>query len=108
MWPSFLWLTVFQLLACVQLMVEEGDGLHLKAHAAAEPQDGGVEPHHRRQPQKGQGNSRQHAALCRNEEGEWTLYDLDSKGGVLLNGEKVEGSRRSRRRGMPPGVRVRS
>ena len=36
--------------------------------------------------------SRQHAALCRNEEGEWTLYDLDSKGGVLLNGEKVEGS----------------
>ena len=36
--------------------------------------------------------SRQHAALCRNEEGAWTLYDLDSKGGVLLNGEKVEGS----------------
>jgi len=36
--------------------------------------------------------SRQHAALCRNEEGQWTLYDLDSKGGVLLNGEKVEGS----------------
>ena len=36
--------------------------------------------------------SRQHAALCRNEKGEWTLYDLDSKGGVLLNGEKVENS----------------
>lgn len=36
--------------------------------------------------------SRQHAALCRNAEGRWTLYDLDSKGGVLLNGEKVEGS----------------
>jgi len=34
--------------------------------------------------------SRQHAALCRNEEGQWTLYDLNSKGGVLLNGEKVE------------------
>ena len=36
--------------------------------------------------------SRQHAALCRNEEGAWTLYDLNSKGGVLLNGEKVEDS----------------
>ncbi len=36
--------------------------------------------------------SRQHAALCRNEEGQWTLYDLNSKGGVLLNGVKVEGS----------------
>ena len=36
--------------------------------------------------------SRQHAALCRGEDGAWTLYDLDSKGGVLLNGEKVEGS----------------
>jgi len=36
--------------------------------------------------------SRQHAALCRNEEDQWTLYDLNSKGGVLLNGEKVEGS----------------
>ena len=36
--------------------------------------------------------SRQHAALCRDEEDRWTLYDLGSKGGVLLNGEKVEGS----------------
>lgn len=36
--------------------------------------------------------SRQHAALCRGGEGQWTLYDLNSKGGVLLNGEKVEGS----------------
>lgn len=36
--------------------------------------------------------SRQHAALCRNEEDQWTLYDLNSKGGVFLNGEKVEGS----------------
>ncbi len=36
--------------------------------------------------------SRQHAALCRDEEGQWTLYDLDSKGGVLLNGETVDHS----------------
>ncbi|MCI9003034.1 MAG: FtsW/RodA/SpoVE family cell cycle protein [Oscillibacter sp.] len=36
--------------------------------------------------------SRQHAALCRGEDEQWTLYDLGSKGGVLLNGEKVEGS----------------
>lgn len=36
--------------------------------------------------------SRQHAALCRGEEGLWTLYDLDSKGGVLLNGERVDHS----------------
>ena len=36
--------------------------------------------------------SRQHAALCRDGEGQWTLYDLNSKGGVLLNGEKVEDS----------------
>ena len=36
--------------------------------------------------------SRQHAALCRSEDDRWTLYDLNSKGGVLLNGEKVEGS----------------
>ncbi len=38
--------------------------------------------------------SRQHAALCRNEDDEWTLYDLNSKGGVLLNGQRVEGSSR--------------
>ncbi len=36
--------------------------------------------------------SRQHAALCRSGDEQWTLYDLDSKGGVLLNGERVEGS----------------
>ena len=36
--------------------------------------------------------SRQHAALCRNEGDEWMLYDLNSKGGVLLNGEKIENS----------------
>ena len=36
--------------------------------------------------------SRQHAALCRGEKNEWTLYDLGSKGGTLLNGEAVEGS----------------
>ena len=36
--------------------------------------------------------SRQHAALCRGENGEWTVYDLGSKGGTLVNGEAVEGS----------------
>ena len=35
--------------------------------------------------------SRQHAALIRNEDATWTVHDLDSKGGVLVNGEKVEG-----------------
>ncbi len=34
--------------------------------------------------------SRQHAALCRGEGETWTLYDLDSKGGTAVNGEKVE------------------
>ena len=38
--------------------------------------------------------SRQHAALCRGEAGEWTVYDLGSKGGTLVNGEAVEGSAR--------------
>jgi len=33
--------------------------------------------------------SRQHAALCRGETGNWTLYDLGSKGGTELNGEAV-------------------
>ena len=36
--------------------------------------------------------SRQHAALCRSEEGEWTIYDLGSKGGTLVNGQPVESS----------------
>ncbi len=36
--------------------------------------------------------SRQHAALCRGENEAWTIYDLDSKGGVEVNGERVEGS----------------
>ncbi len=36
--------------------------------------------------------SRQHAALCRDGEGCWTLYDLRSKGGVKVNGETVDGS----------------
>ncbi len=36
--------------------------------------------------------SRQHAALCRGESDDWTLYDLDSKGGVQVNGTWVDGS----------------
>ncbi len=36
--------------------------------------------------------SRQHAALCRGEDDDWTLYDLDSKGGVQVNGTWVEGA----------------
>ena len=36
--------------------------------------------------------SRQHAALCRGEDEAWTLYDLDSKGGTTVNGERVNGS----------------
>ncbi len=35
--------------------------------------------------------SRQHAALIRGEDDTWTVYDLGSKGGVLVNGEKVDG-----------------
>ncbi len=33
--------------------------------------------------------SRQHAALCRGEDENWIVYDLGSKGGTLVNGEKV-------------------
>ncbi|MDD3346860.1 FtsW/RodA/SpoVE family cell cycle protein [Oscillibacter sp.] len=33
--------------------------------------------------------SRQHAALCRGENENWTLYDLGSKGGTAVNGEPV-------------------
>ena len=36
--------------------------------------------------------SRQHAALCRGEDEQWTIYDLGSKGGTAVNGEAVEGS----------------
>ena len=36
--------------------------------------------------------SRQHAALCRGEKDQWTVYDLGSRGGTLVNGEAVEGS----------------
>ena len=35
--------------------------------------------------------SRQHAALIRGEDRNWTLYDLDSKGGVAINGRAVAG-----------------
>lgn len=35
--------------------------------------------------------SRQHAALCRGEDDRWTLYDLGSKGGTEVNGQRVEG-----------------
>ncbi len=36
--------------------------------------------------------SRQHAALCRGEDGGWTIYDLGSKGGTVVNGAAVESS----------------
>ena len=36
--------------------------------------------------------SRQHAALCRGEDEQWTIYDLGSKGGTAVNGEAVEES----------------
>lgn len=35
--------------------------------------------------------SRQHAALIRGEDDTWTVHDLDSKGGVAVNGAQVEG-----------------
>ena len=35
--------------------------------------------------------SRQHAALIRREDDSWTAYDLDSKGGVTVNGTPVSG-----------------
>ncbi|MDY3618018.1 FtsW/RodA/SpoVE family cell cycle protein [Agathobaculum sp.] len=34
--------------------------------------------------------SRQHAALIRQDDGSWTVYDLDSKGGVQVNGLDVD------------------
>ena len=36
--------------------------------------------------------SRQHAALCRGEDDRWIIYDLNSKGGTLVNGVRVDGS----------------
>ena len=36
--------------------------------------------------------SRQHAALCRGESENWTLYDLGSKGGTQVNGQPVTDS----------------
>ena len=36
--------------------------------------------------------SRQHAALCRGEDEQWTIYDLGSKGGTTVNGQEVEES----------------
>ena len=36
--------------------------------------------------------SRQHAALIRREDDTWTAYDLNSTGGVTVNGKPVEGS----------------
>ncbi|MDY3280953.1 FtsW/RodA/SpoVE family cell cycle protein [Dysosmobacter sp.] len=36
--------------------------------------------------------SRQHAAICRGERDEWTVYDLGGKGGTLINGVPVNGS----------------
>ena len=36
--------------------------------------------------------SRQHAALCRGEDDQWTVYDLGSKGGTMVNGKPVEES----------------
>lgn len=36
--------------------------------------------------------SRQHAALVREEGGQWRIHDLGSKAGTLVNGEPVEGS----------------
>ena len=35
--------------------------------------------------------SRQHAALMRREDDSWAVYDLDSKGGVTVNGLEVDG-----------------
>jgi hypothetical protein len=35
--------------------------------------------------------SRNHAALIRDDRGNWRVYDLGSKSGVLLNGRKVDG-----------------
>lgn len=36
--------------------------------------------------------SRQHAALTRGEDERWTVHDLGSRGGTLVNGKRVEGA----------------
>ncbi len=36
--------------------------------------------------------SRTHAAITRNDRGEWTLYDLDSTGGTKVNKKRVDGN----------------
>lgn len=33
--------------------------------------------------------SRSHAAICRNDTGDWTVYPLNSNSGILLNGERT-------------------
>ena len=35
--------------------------------------------------------SRSHAAVCRDDGGNWTLYPLQSRNGILLNGQRVDG-----------------
>lgn len=35
--------------------------------------------------------SRCHAAVCRDDGGDWTLYPLQSRNGILLNGQRVDG-----------------
>lgn len=35
--------------------------------------------------------SRNHAAVCRDDGGDWTLYPLQSRNGILLNGQRVDG-----------------
>ena len=35
--------------------------------------------------------SRSHAAVCRDDGGDWTLYPLQSHNGILLNGQRVDG-----------------
>lgn len=34
--------------------------------------------------------SRSHAALIRNDKGEWKIYDLGSKGGIIVNGKEID------------------
>jgi len=36
--------------------------------------------------------SRNHAALIRDDKGNWRVYDVESKSGVIVNGKKIEGS----------------